>query len=214
MKEVLEKERIRMGEYREELEPLLSVMVKPRETFRFMIENKKFTYALYTGAVAGIASMLVTMYGSAFPVGFGLGDVMYTSIVMGIFVFMLTNLVMAFVMTKVGALFKGKSSFKEMFQTVCMANAPYFWVMPILLFWLQHASHTFFKFDFEVHTTVQDMIWAYVGLFSVAIAAIWSLVLSLVGVSEAHQISKGKAFVVLVLGLLSILVINFLFLAI
>ena len=109
-----------MSEYREEMEPLLSVMVKPRETFRFMIDNKKFTYALYTGAVAGVASMLITMYGSAFPVGFVLGDVVYSSIVTGILVFMLTNLVMAFVMSKVGAMLKGKGTFKEVFQTVCM----------------------------------------------------------------------------------------------
>lgn len=201
-----------MSEYREEMEPLLSVMVKPRETFRFMIENRKFTYALYTGAVAGVASMLITMYGSVFPVGFGLGDVVYTSIVMGILMFMVTNFVMAFVMTKVGALFKGQSTFKEMFQTVCMANAPYFWIMPILLFWLQSASHTFFKFDFDIETTLKDMIWAYVGLFSVAVAAIWSLVLSLIGVSEVHQISKIKAFFVLLVGSLSILVVNALFL--
>lgn len=201
-----------MSEYREEMEPLLSVMVKPRETFRFMIENRKFTYALYTGAVAGVASMLITMYGSAFPVGFGLGDVVYTSIVMGILMFMVTNFVMAFVMTKVGTLFKGQSTFKEMFQTVCMANAPYFWIMPILLFWLQSASHTFFKFDFDIETTLKDMIWAYVGLFSVAVAAIWSLVLSLIGVSEVHQISKMKAFFVLLVGSLSILVVNVLFL--
>ena len=99
-----------------------------------------------------------------------------------------------------------------MFQTVCMANAPYFWIMPILLFWLQSASHTFFKFDFDIETTLKDMIWAYVGLFSVAVAAIWSLVLSLIGVSEVHQISKMKAFFVLLVGSLSILVVNALFL--
>lgn len=203
-----------MSEYREEMEPLLSVMVKPRETFRFMIDNKKFTYALYTGAVAGVASMLITMYGSAFPVGFVLGDVVYSSIVTGILVFMLTNLVMAFVMSKVGAMLKGKGTFKEVFQTVCMANAPYFWVMPILLFWLQSASHTFFKFDFAVETTLKDMVWAYVGLFSVAVAAIWSFVLSLIGMSEVHQISKWKAFIVLLLGSVAILAVNILLLTI
>lgn len=197
-----------MSEYREEMEPLLSIMVKPRETFRYMIENKKFTYALYTGAVAGIASMLITMYGTAFPVGFGLGDVVYTSIVTGILVFMLTNLVMAFVMTKAGALVKGKATFKELFQTICMANAPYFWITPIILFWLQSASHTFFKFDFEIETSLKDYIWAYVGLFSVAVAAIWSFILSVVGISEAHQISKIKAFGILLLGSLAILVVN------
>lgn len=203
-----------MSEYREDMEPLLSVMVKPRETFRFMIENKKFTYALYTGAVAGIASMLITMYGTAFPVGFGLGDVVYTSVVTGILVFLLTNLAMAFVMTKVGAVLKGKGSFKDIFQTICMANAPYFWIAPILLFWLQSASHTFFKFDFDIETTLKDMVWAYVGLFSVAIAAIWSFVLSIVGISEAHQISKWKAFAVFLLGSLAIVAVNMLLLAI
>lgn len=201
-----------MSEYREDMEPLLSVMVKPRETFRFMIENKKFTYALYTGAVAGVASMLITMYGSAFPVGFGLGDVVYTSVVTGILVFLLTNLAMAFVMTKVGAVLKGKGSFKDIFQTICMANAPYFWIAPILLFWLQSASHTFFKFDFDIETTLKDMVWAYVGLFSVAVAAIWSFILSVVGISEVHQISKWKAFIVFLVGSMAILLVNGLFL--
>ena len=203
-----------MTDYREDMEPLLSVMVKPRETFRFMIDNKKFTYALYTGAVAGVASMLITMYGTAFPVGFGLGDVVYSSIVTGILVFMLTNLVLAFVLAKVGTMLKGKGTFKEMFQTVCMANAPYFWVMPIVLFWLQNAAHTFFKFDFNIETSIRDMIWAYVGLFSVAVAAIWSVVLSIVGISEVHQFSKWKGFAVFLLGSLTVLAVNVLLLTI
>ena len=86
--------------------------------------------------------------------------------------------------------------------------------MPILLFWLQSASHTFFKFDFAVESTLKDMVWAYVGLFSVAVAAIWSFVLSLVGVSEVHQISKWKAFIVLLLGSVAILAVNVLLLTI
>jgi len=184
-----------MSEYREEMEPLLSVMVKPRITFRFMIENKKFTYALYTGAVAGIASMLITMYGSSIPAGYGLGDVVYSSIVSGVLFFMLSNLAMSFLFAKLGEILKGKKgSFREMFQTICMASAPYFWIMPVILFWLQFSSHTFFMYNFKIDLTLKDVIWSYVGLFSVAVAGIWSVVLMVIGISEVHQFSKWKAF--------------------
>ena len=58
------------------------------------------------------------------------------------------------------------------------------------------------------------MIWVYVGLFSVAVATIWSAVLSIIGISETHQISKWKAFGLFLLGSVAILVVNMLFLAV
>lgn len=198
-----------MSEYREEMEPLLSVMVKPRTTFRFMIENKKFTYALYTGAVAGIASMLITMYGTSFPAGYGLDDVVYSSIVSGVLFFMLSNLVMSFLFVKIGELLKGnKESFREMFQTICMASAPYFWIMPVILFWLQFSSHTFFKYDFKIDLSLKDLIWSYVGLFSVAVAGIWSVVLTVIGISEVHKISKWKAFFIFIIASIAISILG------
>lgn len=177
--------------------PILSIMARPRDAINYTLVHKNFAYALYAGAVGGFASSLATMYGSAYPVGFTVGQVVYAAFITGIFVVMLTNLAMAFMLNVIGSVFKGNGSFKTLFQVMCMSLVPYIWLLPILLFWLQLAPDTFFKLTGEI--TLGQVIVSYVGAFLILAAAVWAFVLSLVGISEAHGFSKWKAFFTLLI---------------
>lgn len=176
----------------EDYMPILSMMVKPRDAFRYALQEKTFSYALYTGAVGGFASSLVTLYGSKYPTGFSLGQIVYSSFVIGILVFMMTNLIMALFLKVVGSAFGGKGEYKTLFQTMCLTMIPSIWVLPIVLFWMQLAPQTFFS----LHETISlgEAIGSYIGAFFILVASVWALVLGVIGISEAHSFSKWKAF--------------------
>ena len=179
-------------------EPVLSIMVKPRETFRYTLDHKTFSYSLYVGAVGGFASALLSLYSTKYPFPYSLGEVVYSSFITGILYFMIANLVIAFMLAHIGAAFGGKASFKAMFQTMCLTVIPYIWLMPVLLFWMQYSRHTFFNIPHD-GLTIGEAIWSYTGSFIILVASIWTLVLSIIGISEIHGFSKWKAFFTLLI---------------
>ncbi len=177
--------------------PILSMMVKPRDAFHYALQRKQFSYAIYIGILGAFASNLTLLYGTAYPMGYSLGQIVYSSFVTGIIYFMLMNLIMAMMLNVVGGFFGGKGTFKPLFQMMCLTMIPYIWVLPILLFWLQLAPQTYFSMPYDA--TLGQLIGSYFGGFAILAASIWTFIVSLVGISEVHGFSKWKAFFTLLL---------------
>ena len=179
-------------------EPILSIMVKPRETIRYTLNHKKFSYSLYVGAICGFASALTALYGTPYQYDYSLGEMVYSSFITGVLYYLLLNLILAALSSAIGAVFKGKGNVKTLFQTLCLTSIPYIWLMPIILFWMQLAPQTFFKVN-NIAWEMTDYLMLYVGSFCILAASIWTFILTIIGVSEAHQISKWKSFFILLL---------------
>jgi hypothetical protein len=183
-------------------EPVLSIMIKPSKTFRYVQDYKNFSYSLYIGAAGGFASSLLSLYSTKYPFPYSLGEIVYSSFIMGVLYFIIANLAIALLLAKIGTIFGGKATFKKMFQTMCLTTVPYIWLMPVILFWMSYSPHTFFNIYF-MDMTLGEAMWSYLGGFLIAGASIWSFVLSVVGVSEAHHFSKWKAFFTLLISSVS-----------
>ena len=179
-------------------EPILSMMVKPRETIRYTIQHKKFSYSLYVGAIGGFASALIALYGTPYQYKYSLGEMVYSSFITGVLYYLLLNLILAALLSVIGSVFKGKSNVKKLFQTLCLTSIPYIWLMPIVLFWMQLAPQTFFEVK-NIAWEMTDYVIVYVGSFFILVASIWVFILTIIGVSEAHQISKWKSFFILLI---------------
>ena len=172
---------------------LLYMMAKPRQTFRHVIEHKNFSHSLYIGAIGGFSNALLGLFQTKYPFGFSLFNVVYSSFITGVIVFLLTCFVTGYLMKVVGRLFGGQATFKELFQVLCLVTVPYIWLLPVLLFWMQLSPDTFFKADLQNLNVKQVMIIAF-GVLSIFIASIWTFILTLVGLSEVMKVSKWKAF--------------------
>ena len=91
-------------------EPILSIMVKPRETIRYTLKHKKFSYSLYVGAICGFASALTALYGTPYPYEYSLGEMVYSSFITGVLYYLLLNVILAALLSALGAVFKGKGT--------------------------------------------------------------------------------------------------------
>ena len=174
-------------------QPILSIVTNPRETIRYTLEHKDFSYALYVGAVGGFGGGLASLAGTQYQPKYSLGGMVYSSFITGILYFMLSNLIVAFLLSAIGSIFKGKGTFKSLFQAMCLTMIPYIWILPILLFWMQLSPSTFFLIE-GATMTLEGVILSYLGLSVILVAAIWTFVLTIIAISEAHGFSKWKSF--------------------
>lgn len=174
-------------------QPILSIVTKPRETIRYTLNQKDFSYTLYVGALGGFASGMVSLVGTPYQPKFSLGEIVFSTFITGIMYFLLSNLIAAFLLSTIGAAMKGKGNFKSLFQAMCLSMIPYIWILPMLLFWMQLSPSTFFHIE-GTTATVGEAVLSYTGLFIILLATIWTFVLTIIAVSETHGFSKWKAF--------------------
>lgn len=173
--------------------PILSIVTNPRETIRYTLNHKSFSYALYVGAIGGFASGLTSLAGTPYQPEFALWEMVYSSFITGILYFMITNLIVAFLLSAIGSVLKGNGTFKSLFQAMCLTIIPYIWILPIILFWMQLSPSTFFIIEGGTGT-LEEAILSYVGLFIILLATIWTFVLTIIAISETHGFSKWRAF--------------------
>ncbi|WP_332649400.1 Yip1 family protein [Lysinibacillus sp. 54212] len=180
-------------------QPILSIAYRPRDTVRYVLDHKSFQYSLYVGIIGGFSSSLITMNGTKYPYQYSLGEVVYSSFVTSVFIFVLTNLLLAGILSTIGAIFSGKGNFKDIFRAMCLTVIPYIWILPVILFWMQLSPDTFFHVEgYELQ--LGDGILLFVLSFVVLIATLWSFFLTIITISEVHHFSKWKAFFTIILG--------------
>ena len=174
-------------------QPLLSMMVKPRETFRYAIQDKTFSLSLYIGAFGGFSNALLGYLQVEYPKGISLSEIVYSAFITGVITYLLTSFIMGYLLKVIGKVFGAHATFKEIFQTLCLITIPYIWLLPILLFWMQLSPTTYFKTNFAQLEMGEVLVLAF-GSFAVLIASIWGFIITLVGLSEVMKVSKWKAF--------------------
>ncbi|MER1986982.1 MAG: Yip1 family protein [Solibacillus sp.] len=191
----------------EDRQPILSIATKPRETIQLLLQYKSFRYFIIVGLIGTFASQLGGFIGTKYPRPLTLGDIVLSSMANSVLFFFLATAFSAGMYKFFGLIFKGKGSFKDLFKVVSLATIPYIWILPLLLFWMQLSPETYFVFSQEM--TMEEMIIRFTGGGVFLIFTIWSAVITIVGVSEVHKISKWKAFFVSIIGFVIIVALLF-----
>ena len=183
-------------------EPILSIVKNPRSTIRYALDHKDFSYSLYVGAIGGFASGLSMLVGTPYQAKYSLGEMVYSSFITGILYFLISNLVVAFLLATIGSSLKGNGTFKSLFQAMCLTMIPYIWLLPILLFWMQLSPSTFFYIE-GASLTLGGTILSFAGWFTILLASVWVIILTIIAISEAHGFTKWRAFFTLLLASLA-----------
>lgn len=172
---------------------ILSIAVKPRETIRYVLTTKNLAYFIFIGIVGMFASNLISFVGTKYTGKYTLGDIVYSTFMSSFFMYFLSTLLSAGILTLSAKAFGGVGKFKEMFRMISMTMVPYIWILPMMLFWMQFAPQSFFKIAF-MPPAMGDYILQFICMTFIIIASIWTYVITIVGISEVHKISKWKAF--------------------
>ena len=186
---------------------ILSIAVKPRDTIRYVLMTKKLPYFFAIGIFGMFTSNLISFFGTKYIGEYTLGNIVYSAFMSSVVLYFLSTLLSATVLTISARIFGGKGKFKPMFRMISMTMVPYIWILPITLFWMQFAPQSFFEIAY-IDTTLSDFILQFVCGAFILIATIWTYVLTIIGISVVHQISKWKAFfastfVLVILGVLT-----------
>ncbi|KAA0959148.1 YIP1 family protein [Planococcus sp. ANT_H30] len=189
-------DQLKTTEYQDNLNPFTAIWTRPRETVRYVIEEKEsnfsFLLIVLSGFVGGLLSSLdselfLPVWGILLLALLGgpIGAVVSTAIGAGIYLL-------------VGRLFKGEATYTEMFRAILTGQIPQIWLFPLLLFWMLVFPETYFvesdQLPFE-DTNLLSMIFFLV----LGVVSIWTFVVQCKAVGEAHRLSAWKGFFIIVL---------------
>lgn len=172
---------------------ILSMAVKPRETIRYVLTTKNLPYFIFVGVVGMFASNLISFIGEKFTGEYTLGDIVYSTFMSSFLLYFVSTLLSAGVLMLAAKVFGGVGKFKEMFRMISMTMVPYIWILPMVLFWMQFAPQSFFNIPY-MQPGMTDYILQFVCGTLIIIASVWTFVITIIGISEVHKISKWKAF--------------------
>lgn len=168
------------------LNPLKSVWLHPKQTARYMIDVKSTGYAILILSIGYIGSLLSGVMEIDFPVWI----IALLCIILAPIVGIITITISAFGTWLFGKLFKGTGKFSELFKALSLTAIPFIVLIPIYMIWLYTSPESLLAVDYMEPTPW--IFWP--ASLATIVVSIWSFVITVGAVAEAHQISNWKAF--------------------
>lgn len=180
---------------RTKLNPFLSVWMHPKQTARFMIDVKSVGYAILILSIGYIGSLLSSLIDADFLPSMPVWLMVLLCIIFAPIAGIIGTAFSAFVSWLFGKLFKGTATFSELFKGLSLTTIPFIVLIPFYLIWLFTDPNSLLAIDYTGPTP-----WIF-WLANLATAAmtIWSFVISVGVVAEAHQFSNWKAFFTIII---------------
>ena len=172
--------------HRPKLNPFLSVWLQPKQTARYMIDVKSTGYAIFILSISNIGILLSSVAEIDFPVWL----IALLCILLAPISGLISTTISAFVSWIFGKLFKGTGKFSELFRALSLTSIPYIALIPFYLIWLYVAPESLLTVDYMGPTPW--IFWP--ATLATIVVSIWSFVIAVGAVAEAHQISNWKAF--------------------
>ncbi len=174
------------------MNPFISIWSHPKQTARYVIENKTILYSLFIVLIGSMASGL-TMFQDAgtYP------DVPYFWILLTVlFGAPILNFIVYFISAGIsfliGKLLKGKGSFTEVLQAVSLTYIPQLYLLPFYIIWLLLFTESYFL------TEVSNGYSIFMAILT-AVSTIWMIVINVAVLSEAHQFSIWRAIITIII---------------
>ena len=174
------------------MNPFLSVWLHPRQTARYVIEQKSLFYVIMLiilGLIAGGFSGLVDsqFYPDFSYVWIFLISIILVPIVGTIFMFITTAIIFL-----VGKLLKGTGSFWDVFKALSLSSIPAIYTGPLYILWMFVSPESFFfKNEMSAIAVIDSII--------MVVTSIWSVVILVGAITEAHRFSIIRSIITLII---------------
>jgi len=191
---------------RTKLNPFLSAWIHPKQTARYMIDEKSIGFAILIMSIGYIGSTLSGLIDPEFsdfsPWLMALLCVIFAPIA-GIIGTCLSTLIFWLF----GKIFKGTGAFSDLFKGLSLTAIPYIVLIPLYLIWLITSPETLMN-----TSSIETIPWLLlITGFVSFVLAIWSLVITVGVVAEAHQFEIWKAILTVIIPSITLFIIFFVF---
>lgn len=189
------------------MNPFLTVWLQPRQTARDMIDNKPLWFIFLLIVIGSFGA-----FGGGY-VGSELDTTLSVAVLIAISLFLgpITGIIMMFIYSGIiflfGKLLGGTGSFWDVFKAGSLTYVPSLVIGIFYYIWMFFAPESYFN-AFE--TSAFSII---VPLISLAFG-IWSIVINVIALSEAHRFSNWRAFFTLTIPFLLVMIFVFAVIAI
>ncbi len=175
---------------RSKVNPFLSTWMHPKQTARYMIDAKSIGYAILIMSIAYIGAMLTGLIDSDFLLNVSPWIIVLFCVILAPISAIIGTAFSTLIFWLVGKLFKGSATFSEMFKGLSLAGVPFIALIPFYLIWLFTSPESLM--DANYMESAPWIFWP--SILMTAVTSIWSMVITVGVVAEAHRFSNWKAF--------------------
>ncbi|WP_042477681.1 YIP1 family protein [Bacillus ndiopicus] len=169
------------------MNPFFSAWLHPKQTARYIIENKSMGYVIFIISIGHIGSFLSSLKDINFNIDPWL--LLVASVILSPVLAIIGNSISAWIFWQVGKLYDGIATYKELFKGLSAGAIPSVVLIPFFSIWLLTSPDSFIYREY-----MGPIPWiALPALLLAAVTSIWSIVISVAVVAELHQISTWKA---------------------
>jgi len=192
---------------RPKVNPFLSVWLHPKQTARYMIDEKSIGFAILIMSIGYIGSSLSGLIDPKFMTDFSLWILALLCVIFAPIAGIIGTSFSTLIFWLFGKLFKGTGTFSDLFKGLSLTAIPFIVLIPLYLIWLIASPETLMDTN-----SVDTIPWLLLitGLVSL-ILAIWSLVITVGVVAEAHEFEIWKAILTVIIPSIILFIIFFIF---
>lgn len=185
----------------------LSVWTKTRATVRYMIDHKSMALAFMLYFIGGIGSVMLGLTDSDFT--FSIPIILLICLIAGPLFVSIIQFVVAAVVLLMGKLFKGTGSYTDIFKGLSVGYIPFIVLIPFYTIWLLVDPEGLLMIDVEPNAVI-----SIITLLLTVVMSIYSIVIQIIAVSEAHRFGIWKAIFTLFIPGILLFIILLVFLAV
>ncbi|MGE7093310.1 YIP1 family protein [Lysinibacillus sp. NPDC048646] len=170
--------------------PFLNVWMHPKQTARYMIDVKSIGFAILVLSIGYIGSLLSGLIDSNFMPELSPWIIALFCVIIAPIAGIIGTAFSAFITWLFGKLFKGTATFSALFKGISLSAIPMIVLIPFYLIWLFTSPESLM--DANLAGSAPWIFWP--TTLATIVAGIWSFVITVGVVAEAHEISNWKAF--------------------
>lgn len=176
-----------------EMNPLFSIWLHPKITTRYVLDKKSLFYVILFLSIGYIGSGFTGFIDWDIYPKYPIWLILLGTIILWPIFGIISNAFSALAIWLLGKLFKGKGTYKEIFKAVSLSVWPFIALIPVYLLWIIIDPDSLFYMSLDFN------VFAIIGIIITAVVTIWSIVISIATVAEAHQISNLYSFFILLI---------------
>ncbi|WP_332648954.1 YIP1 family protein [Lysinibacillus sp. 54212] len=186
------------------MNPLISVWLHPKQTARYVIEHKSIAYSLLLISLGFIGSIASSLTDSNLYPNLSAGTIVIATIIFSPIIGIIGAFIFAGITYLMGRLLKGTGSFFDVFKALSLGYIPYILIIPLYLGWMVMDPDSYFYLysDFNIGLI---LLSAMISL----IPAVFTIVINIAGVAEAHHFSNWRAFFSVILPAVVLIILLF-----
>ncbi|MBB5147630.1 Yip1 family protein [Ureibacillus thermosphaericus] len=177
----------------EKINPFFTIWLHPKKTTRYVIQEKSWLYVIILLSIGYIGSLFTGYMDIGIYPNFPLWAMILITIILSPIVGLISNAISAFCTWLIGKMFSGKGTYAQLFKASSLSVWPFIVLIPIYLLWMLIDPNSLMNMSEDFGA------FAIIGVLFTFIATIWSIVITIAAIAEAHQFSNWKAFFTLLI---------------